>query len=158
MICDAVPGATVLGFQRPCIAIPSSVVEALTIDELDQVILHEHAHVQRRDDWSRLAQTLLLSVLWIHPAALVISRALSRECEMACDEWVVAWYGTAEGVRQMPRPCGRSAGAHQGTSGAGSHTRRATPRARSTCRSVADPERSRAKKSVAGRWRLRQRW
>jgi beta-lactamase regulating signal transducer with metallopeptidase domain len=90
MICDAVPGATVLGFQRPCIAIPSSVVDALTIDELDQVILHEHAHVQRRDDWSRLVQTLLLSVLWIHPAAQIISRALSRECEMACDEWVVA--------------------------------------------------------------------
>ena len=71
MICDAVPGATVLGFHRPCIAIPPSLVEALTIDELDQVILHEYAHVQRRDDWSRLAQTLLLSVLWIHPAALV---------------------------------------------------------------------------------------
>ena len=87
------PGATVLGFERPCIAIPSSLVEALTIDELDQVILHEYAHVQRRDDWSRLAQTLLLSVLWIHPAALVVSRVLNREREMACDEWVVARTG-----------------------------------------------------------------
>ena len=93
MICDAAPGATVLGFQRPCIAIPSSLVEALTIDELDQVILHEHAHVQRRDDWSRLAQTLLLSALWIHPAAWCVSRALNREREMACDEWVVARTG-----------------------------------------------------------------
>jgi beta-lactamase regulating signal transducer with metallopeptidase domain len=92
-LCDAVPGATVLGFERPCIAIPSSLVEALTIDELDQVILHEYAHVQRRDDWSRLAQTLLLSVLWIHPAALVVSRVLNREREMACDEWVVARTG-----------------------------------------------------------------
>ena len=93
MICDEVPGATVLGFHRPCIAIPSSLVEALTLDELDQVILHEHAHVQRRDDWARLAQTLLLSVLWIHPAALFVSRALNREREMACDEWVVARTG-----------------------------------------------------------------
>ena len=57
------------------------------------MILHEHAHVQRRDDWSRLAQTLLLSVLWIHPAALFVSRALNREREMACDEWVVARTG-----------------------------------------------------------------
>jgi hypothetical protein len=93
MICDAVPGATVLGLQRPCIAIPSSLVEALTTDELDQVILHEHAHVQRRDDWSRLAERLLMSVLWIHPAALLASRALNREREMACDEWVVARTG-----------------------------------------------------------------
>ena len=93
VICDAVPGATVLGFERPCIAIPSSLVEALTIDELDQVILHEYAHVQRRDDWSRLAQTMLLSVLWIHPAAFVVSRIVNREREMACDEWVVARTG-----------------------------------------------------------------
>jgi beta-lactamase regulating signal transducer with metallopeptidase domain len=92
-ICDAAPGATALGFGRPCIAIPSSHVTELTIDELDQVILHEHAHLQRRDDWSRLAQTLLLSVLWIHPAAVIASRALSREREMACDEWVVARTG-----------------------------------------------------------------
>ena len=78
MICDAVPGATVLGFQRPCIALPSSLVEALTADELDQMILHEHAHVQRRDDWARLAQALLQSVLWIHPAAAFVGRALNR--------------------------------------------------------------------------------
>ena len=93
MMCDAVPGATVLGLQRPCIAIPSSLAEVLTADELDQVILHEYAHVQRRDDWSRLTQALLMSVLWIHPAALLVSRALNREREMACDEWVVARTG-----------------------------------------------------------------
>jgi BlaR1 peptidase M56 len=89
-----VPGATVLGFHGPCIAIPSALVEALSADELDQVILHEHAHVQRRDDWARLAETLLLSVLSIHPAALFVSRALNREREMACDEWVVARTGS----------------------------------------------------------------
>jgi beta-lactamase regulating signal transducer with metallopeptidase domain len=93
MICDEVSGATVLGLQRPCIALPSSLVAALTIDELDQVIIHEHAHVQRRDDWTRLAQTLLMSVLWIHPAALFVSRALNREREVACDDWVVAETG-----------------------------------------------------------------
>ena len=93
MICDALPGATVLGLQRPCIALPTSLVEALTMAELDQVILHEHAHVQRRDDWLRLTQALLMSVLWIHPAALFVSRVLHREREMACDEWVVARTG-----------------------------------------------------------------
>ena len=93
MICDALPGATVLGLQRPCIALPSTLVRALTPAELDQVILHEHAHAQRRDDWWRLFQALLVSVLWVHPAAILISRALHREREMACDEWVVARTG-----------------------------------------------------------------
>ncbi len=93
MICDAVPGATVLGFQRPWIALPSSLVEALTADELDQIILHEHAHAQRRDDWVRLLQALAQAVLWIHPAVAFVGRALNREREMACDEWVVARTG-----------------------------------------------------------------
>jgi beta-lactamase regulating signal transducer with metallopeptidase domain len=90
MICDAVPGATVLGFDRPTIAVPSSLVQALSLDELDQIVLHEHAHVRRRDDWMRLAQRLIEAVLWIHPAVAYIGRALNREREMACDEWVVA--------------------------------------------------------------------
>jgi beta-lactamase regulating signal transducer with metallopeptidase domain len=93
MVCDSVPSATVLGLQRPCIAIPSALIQALTIDELDQVILHEHAHIQRRDDWARLAEALLLSVLCVHPAATFIARAMNREREMACDEWVVAHTG-----------------------------------------------------------------
>ena len=93
MICDAVPGPTVLGFQRPFIAIPSSLFEALTVEELDQIILHELAHVQRRDDWARLAQGLLEAALWIHPAVAFISRALNRERETACDEFVVARTG-----------------------------------------------------------------
>lgn len=94
MVCDEVAGATVLGFRHPCIAIPSALADALTTGELDLAVLHEHAHVQRRDDWARLAQMLLLSVLWIHPAALFVSRALNREREMACDEWVVARTGS----------------------------------------------------------------
>lgn len=89
MLCDAVRGATVLGFRHPYIAIPSSLLSGLTRVELDQVILHEHAHVQRRDDWMRLAQSLIQAAVWVHPAVAIIGRALHREREMSCDEWVV---------------------------------------------------------------------
>jgi hypothetical protein len=94
MVCDGVPGATVLGFDRPCIALPSSLVDALSVEELDQIVLHEYAHVQRRDDWTRLAQRLVEAVLWVHPAVALIGRALNREREMACDEWVIARTGS----------------------------------------------------------------
>ncbi len=93
MICDELAGATVLGFQRPCIALPTSLVQALRVEDLDQILLHEQAHVERRDDWARLAQALLQAVLWIHPAVPFIGRALNRESEMACDESVIARTG-----------------------------------------------------------------
>ncbi len=93
MICDELAGATVLGFQRPCIALPTSLVKAFSVEDLDQILLHEQAHVERRDDWARLAQALLQAVLWIHPAVPFIGRALNRESEMACDESVIARTG-----------------------------------------------------------------
>jgi beta-lactamase regulating signal transducer with metallopeptidase domain len=89
MLCDNLSGAAVLGLHRPCIALPSSLIDAMTIDELDQVILHEYGHVQRYDDWMRLVQTLLEAALWIHPAAFWIVRELDLEREVACDDWVI---------------------------------------------------------------------
>jgi hypothetical protein len=96
MMCPSLAGATVLGFRHPWIAMPQSLVDALSIEELDQVVLHECAHVQRRDDWLRLAQALLQSALWVHPAVALICRWLSLEREIACDEWVVRRTGRAK--------------------------------------------------------------
>jgi len=90
MLCDAVDGAQMLGFGRACLALPPSLVKALTLEELDQILLHEYAHVQRCDDWTRLAQTVLQSALWIHPAIALLGRRLNLEREIACDERVVA--------------------------------------------------------------------
>jgi beta-lactamase regulating signal transducer with metallopeptidase domain len=93
VICDELRSATVLGFQRPCIAVPRYLIDALTAAELDHVVLHEYAHVRRADDWTRLVQALVQSALWVHPAAALIGRQLDRERELACDEWVAAATG-----------------------------------------------------------------
>jgi hypothetical protein len=57
------------------------------------VLLHELAHVQRRDDWWLLAERILLAVAWVNPAAHWARRELSLSREMACDEWVVRHTG-----------------------------------------------------------------
>ncbi len=93
-VCDGLPGAAVLGFHDPCIAVPSSLLAGLQPDELDQIILHEYGHVQRRDDWMRLLQTLLEAALWPHPASYLIGRTLNLEREVACDDWVIARTGS----------------------------------------------------------------
>jgi beta-lactamase regulating signal transducer with metallopeptidase domain len=89
-LCDRLPGAALLGLHDPCIALPSAVVDGLSSADLDQIILHEYGHVQRRDDWMRLLQTLLEAALWMHPATFLIGRELSLEREVACDDWVIA--------------------------------------------------------------------
>ncbi|MFQ5789832.1 MAG: M56 family metallopeptidase, partial [Acidobacteriota bacterium] len=47
-----------VGFTQPVILLPIDLVEELTGAELDQIVLHELAHLRRRDDWTKLAQKL----------------------------------------------------------------------------------------------------
>lgn len=88
-ISDRVAGACVAGLGRPAILLPPALLDALPNEELDQIILHERAHVARYDDWSRLAQCLLAAVLGVHPAVWLINRRIDLERESACDDEVV---------------------------------------------------------------------
>lgn len=109
------------GLTNPVILFPRALVEQLTEDEFDQILLHELAHVQRRDDWTNFAQKMAEAVLFFHPAVLWIGRRLNLEREVACDDHVIS--ATNEGRRYavcltrlaeltvMPRRSGLAPGA-----------------------------------------------
>ena len=84
---ESVPAA-VLGFRRPTIVVPRALLSALSDAELDQVVAHEHAHVERRDDWAHLLQRIVAVPVGWHPAVWLIGRWLRRERELAADERV----------------------------------------------------------------------
>jgi beta-lactamase regulating signal transducer with metallopeptidase domain len=90
-------GPMSLGFFRPTIVLPRTLLETLSHSELEQIVLHELAHLHRRDDWSNLAQRLIEAVLPIQPAVYWLGYQISLAREMACDDWVIAATGT-------PRP------------------------------------------------------
>lgn len=81
---------TALGFFRPAIVFPSWLLEQVPAQELEHILLHELAHLRRRDDWTNLAQKVLQAVLFFHPLAWWIERRLSLDREMACDDAVLA--------------------------------------------------------------------
>jgi hypothetical protein len=80
----------VIGFVNPAIVIPRWLLQELSPSELQQILLHELAHLRRWDDWTNLAQKILKALLFFHPAAWWIEKQLSLEREMACDDAVVA--------------------------------------------------------------------
>ncbi len=86
----AVGGPSALGFFRPLIALPASLIDELAPEDLNRVLLHELAHVRRCDDWSNLAQKVVRALLFFHPVVWWIERRISLEREMACDEAVIA--------------------------------------------------------------------
>jgi hypothetical protein len=77
------------GLSRPVILLPCRLVEELSTEELDQVGLHEVAHLARWDDWTNFAQKLFEAVFFFHPAVHGIGRQLDLEREIACDDWVI---------------------------------------------------------------------
>ena len=79
-----------IGFVNPAVVIPRWLLQELSPSELQQILLHELAHLQRWDDWTNLAQKILKALLFFHPAAWWIEKQLSLEREMACDDAVVA--------------------------------------------------------------------
>jgi beta-lactamase regulating signal transducer with metallopeptidase domain len=81
---------TAIGFFKPVILIPEWAVRDLPLEELKIIILHEFAHLRRRDDWTNLVQKLVRTAFFFHPAVWWIEKRLSLEREMACDDAVLA--------------------------------------------------------------------
>jgi beta-lactamase regulating signal transducer with metallopeptidase domain len=81
---------SVFGFFRPRILMPPALLERLTAEELQQVVLHEMEHLRRADDWTNLLQKLALVVFPLNPALFWVERRLCAERELACDDSVLS--------------------------------------------------------------------
>lgn len=83
-----VPAA--VGLFEPVVVVPRWVFDELSAGELNQVLLHELAHLRRKDSWTNLAQQVIKALFFFHPAVWWIERKISLEREMACDDAVLA--------------------------------------------------------------------
>jgi beta-lactamase regulating signal transducer with metallopeptidase domain len=83
-----VPAA--IGLWKPMIVIPGWAWRELSSDDLNIILLHEHAHLRRWDDWTNLTQKTVRALFFFHPAMWWIEKRLSVEREMACDDAVLA--------------------------------------------------------------------
>ncbi|MGP0076746.1 MAG: TonB family protein [Bryobacteraceae bacterium] len=77
------------GVVRPLILLPGSAREW---DEprFEAVLLHESAHIQRRDCLAKYAAQGSRALLWWNPLAWIITARLDREQELACDDAVLS--------------------------------------------------------------------
>lgn len=78
-----------LGFLRPGILLPSHVLETMAADELRLILLHELAHLKRRDVLINWIATLIAVVHWPNPAVWLVGWRMRVERELACDELVL---------------------------------------------------------------------
>ena len=87
--------AMAAGYLRPLVLLPVSMVTQMQPEMLEAVIAHELAHIRRLDLWINLAQRVIETLLFYHPAVWWLSRQLRSERELCCDELAI----TATGER-----------------------------------------------------------
>ncbi|WP_164928677.1 M56 family metallopeptidase [Gloeobacter violaceus] len=94
-LCSArdVPVPVAVGLFNPTVILPEALLAQLSDGELEQIVLHELAHLRRWDDWTNLVQKLIEAIFFFHPAVLWIARRLDTEREIACDDAVIAVTG-----------------------------------------------------------------
>jgi hypothetical protein len=91
---------TAIGFRKPAVILPAWMLENTPAEELKYILLHELAHLSRRDDWTNLAQKILKALLFFLPSVWWIERRLSLDREMACDDAVLVHSGTPAGYAE----------------------------------------------------------
>ena len=80
----------VLGHFKPVILIPIGLLTALSTEEVESILVHELAHIHRRDYLVNLLQNLMEIVFFFNPAVLWVSALIKAERENCCDDIVVA--------------------------------------------------------------------
>jgi TonB family protein len=84
-----------IGWLKPVVLIPFSMLSGLTPQQLDMLLLHELAHIRRNDYLVNFLQTLVETLLFFHPMVRWVSKQMRNEREYCSDDIAVHHGGNA---------------------------------------------------------------
>ena len=77
---------TVIGWMQPVILVPVTFLTGLPSDQIEAILAHELAHIQRHDYFVNLIQIAVETLLFYHPVVWWISKSIREERENCCDD------------------------------------------------------------------------
>ena len=78
-----------IGYFKPIILLPVSIVTSLSACEVESILLHELSHIKRNDYLVNLLQQVITVMLFFNPFTQLINRIINLERENGCDDLVV---------------------------------------------------------------------
>jgi len=82
-----------IGWLKPVVLLPASMISGLNNAQLEMLLLHELAHIRRHDYIVNFLQTLVEILLFFHPAVLWVSKQMRNEREYCSDDIAVQHCG-----------------------------------------------------------------
>ena len=86
VVLPGIDSPALYGFLRPTLLVPPDLERILEPSQLRHVLLHECAHVRRRDIALNWLMAILQALHWFNPAVWLAFARLRAERELACDE------------------------------------------------------------------------
>jgi TonB family protein len=90
-----------LGIRNPAIILPKALIQSARAEDWTAALLHEMAHIRRRDFQQNLLHELLHWPVSFHPVANLIRREIVRTRELACDEMAADLIGSRTYARSL---------------------------------------------------------
>ncbi|MGV3767790.1 MAG: M56 family metallopeptidase [Chitinophagaceae bacterium] len=78
-----------VGFFKPMILIPVSMVNQLSAEQMEAVILHELAHIKRNDYLLNILLAVMEGMLFFHPFVHLLGKEIRKDREFLCDDLVL---------------------------------------------------------------------
>ena len=85
-----VKAPVVIGFLKPVILLPFGLLSNIPPEQVEAILLHELAHVRRKDYLVNLVQSFAEVVFFFNPALLWISSLVREERENCCDDVAIS--------------------------------------------------------------------
>src|ERR1022692_724286 len=93
--CQWLQAPVVIGWFRPIVLLPVTALTGLSEEQLQSVIAHELAHIQRLDAFVNVFQISVETLLFYHPAVWWLNKRIRAEREHCCDDIAVTLCGNA---------------------------------------------------------------
>jgi beta-lactamase regulating signal transducer with metallopeptidase domain/Tol biopolymer transport system component len=118
VVSQSVESPAVFGVFRPVLLLPARGAEDLSPREAEHILLHELAHLKRRDLQVHACCIALQVIYWFNPLLYLVRRQLQHLRELCCDATVAGilkegtkdycqtLLETAEWLLRKPRTCG----------------------------------------------------
>ncbi len=86
---DLVDTPLTIGFWKPVILLPLAVINHLSIQQAEAIILHELNHIRRNDYFVNLLIACMDIILFFNPFVRILTHIIKNERENSCDDMVL---------------------------------------------------------------------
>ncbi|MDP4252041.1 MAG: M56 family metallopeptidase, partial [Bacteroidota bacterium] len=91
LLANWVDTAQTIGFFKPLVLLPVALVNRLSMEQAETILLHELQHIRRHDYLANICMMIFRAIFFFNPFARLFFKTMTTEREHACDDGVLQW-------------------------------------------------------------------